>query len=481
MSIDSLEKFKLKHWLVDPINSTITSDDGETKKLERRLIRVLQALAIAKEQTLSKEALLEEVWAGKVVSDETISVAISGLRKALGCNAKSPIFIATITGFGFRLLPKVEQIQTELSSLAADKHIVGKPKRVQFTIAASIIVIFSVVWIYFAKPKYDYNAVPQNLLANEQYAKAIFLIQQPDRESLAQGEELLASLYEQMPNDPHVINAYGKSILFQVNWQGSTTERDQVLEQAKSIFNQGYAIAPQFADLLMQLGLIAIYQSNVIMAERYLRESIQIAPKDPLSHKLYASMAIALGDTEAALHHIQVHRNLSPKEYSAENIAWVYNMSKEYDKAISELAKLKAINPNSISYHTAGLKLYENMGDEKTAYQHYRANFELVGYSEQELRAADSAFNQGGLKQLNAWLANVKKEKLNIGQYWPPISTARYHITAGEYDKAMKNLEKAVADNNNLILWLNVDPKYQPLKSNPQFQRIIKQLRLPKE
>ena len=60
MSIDSLEKFKLKHWLVDPINSTITSDDGETKKLERRLIRVLQALAIAKEQTLSKEALLEE-------------------------------------------------------------------------------------------------------------------------------------------------------------------------------------------------------------------------------------------------------------------------------------------------------------------------------------------------------------------------------------------------------------------------------------
>ena len=78
-------------------------------------MHLLVALASAPEQQLSKEQLLEVVWKDKVVSDETLSVAISHLRKALGCNAKKPVYIETISGYGFRLLVPSEPNGTYLS------------------------------------------------------------------------------------------------------------------------------------------------------------------------------------------------------------------------------------------------------------------------------------------------------------------------------------------------------------------------------
>ena len=62
---------------------------GEVTPLEPRLATLLTSLASRKGDLVTKEMLLEEVWEGAVVSDDSIAQAVSRLRKILGDDPKS--------------------------------------------------------------------------------------------------------------------------------------------------------------------------------------------------------------------------------------------------------------------------------------------------------------------------------------------------------------------------------------------------------
>ncbi len=131
-----------------------------------------------------------------------------------------------------------------------------------------------------------------------------------------------------------------------------------------------------------------------------------------------------------------------------------------------------------MNYHSSALRLYENMGDETTAFKHYLLAFTAAGYGTDELAEARAQFAQGGLRQLNLWLATAKNEQRDIGQYHPPIASARYFAAAGDAERALDYLEQAYAQDEYLLLWLNSDPKYQSLHGHPRFIQLLEKLGL---
>lgn len=73
--------------------------DGAELRLGGRAFDVLAALASAAGVTLSKGELLDTVWPGTIVGENTLQVQISALRKLLGED-----WIVTIPGRGYRLV-----------------------------------------------------------------------------------------------------------------------------------------------------------------------------------------------------------------------------------------------------------------------------------------------------------------------------------------------------------------------------------------
>lgn len=71
--------------------------DGQPAVLGARAFDVLMVLAERRHQLVSKQALLELVWPGVVVEENSIQVQVSSLRKLLG-----PQAITTIPGRGYR-------------------------------------------------------------------------------------------------------------------------------------------------------------------------------------------------------------------------------------------------------------------------------------------------------------------------------------------------------------------------------------------
>ena len=77
---------------------------GETVPLTPRVFNLLLALIENRERVLTKEELLETVWADCLVEESNLSQSIFVLRKALGDSPPNPRFIRTIPAQGYRFI-----------------------------------------------------------------------------------------------------------------------------------------------------------------------------------------------------------------------------------------------------------------------------------------------------------------------------------------------------------------------------------------
>ena len=100
-------KLRIGDWTVDPAADQI-SRDGAVVRVEARTMRLLLCLADRAGQVVSIDELLNEVWAGVIVTPDSVYQAVTSLRRLLGDDPKQPAYIATVPRRGYRLIAAVE-------------------------------------------------------------------------------------------------------------------------------------------------------------------------------------------------------------------------------------------------------------------------------------------------------------------------------------------------------------------------------------
>ncbi len=112
--------FEVGEWRVEPRRHRIVGAEGE-KRLDPRLIDVLIELARAGGEVVTRDELLNAVWKDTFVSENTLSQAVSRLRRALGDSSREPRFIETISRSGYRLVAPVSfEIEQRLAAAAEE-------------------------------------------------------------------------------------------------------------------------------------------------------------------------------------------------------------------------------------------------------------------------------------------------------------------------------------------------------------------------
>jgi TolB-like protein/DNA-binding winged helix-turn-helix (wHTH) protein len=109
-------------WRVDAAREEI-SKDGVTVKLERRAMQLLLCLAEQPGQVLSVEQLLDRVWAGVVVTPDSVYQAVASLRRILGDDTKDPTYIANIPRRGYSLMAPVVAVVEPLNVATDDRPV----------------------------------------------------------------------------------------------------------------------------------------------------------------------------------------------------------------------------------------------------------------------------------------------------------------------------------------------------------------------
>lgn len=108
MSQSPPDAFNLGAWRVIPASNTLYRDDTQVQ-LEPKVMELLQYLAKNAGNTVTREQLFEALWAGVIVTDDTLTQAVIKLRKALGDDARNPHYIQTVPKRGYRLCVAVNQ------------------------------------------------------------------------------------------------------------------------------------------------------------------------------------------------------------------------------------------------------------------------------------------------------------------------------------------------------------------------------------
>ena len=116
---------------------TVTGPDG-TITLEPKVMAVLRVLSAMAPAVVSRESLIEQVWGGESGGDESLSRAVSLLRKALGDRRGQQNYIETIPRRGYRLVAAVSPIENvALQTMAARA---GR-SRLSWMVTAGLVVI----------------------------------------------------------------------------------------------------------------------------------------------------------------------------------------------------------------------------------------------------------------------------------------------------------------------------------------------------
>jgi DNA-binding winged helix-turn-helix (wHTH) protein len=74
---------------------------------------VLVALVRRTGRLVTKKELLDQVWPDAFVEEGILTVHVSSLRKVLGDVRRSPVYIETVSGFGYRFIAQLRDGSTD--------------------------------------------------------------------------------------------------------------------------------------------------------------------------------------------------------------------------------------------------------------------------------------------------------------------------------------------------------------------------------
>jgi TolB-like protein/DNA-binding winged helix-turn-helix (wHTH) protein len=144
-SMDS--PLRVGDWRVDPRLGEIARD-GRSVRLEARSMRLLVHLAARAGEVVRIDDLLEQVWAGVVVTPDSVYQAVTSLRRSLGDDAKKPAYIATVPRLGYRMVARVEPWRDAPAPAAVARGDV-RWRRVGAAAAVAAVLAGTLAWATF--------------------------------------------------------------------------------------------------------------------------------------------------------------------------------------------------------------------------------------------------------------------------------------------------------------------------------------------
>lgn len=110
---------------------------------------LLLALARRAPNVVTSGELMNEVWAGRVVNDETVAKRVELVRGALGDDSREARYIAVVRGRGYRVIAAVEAVD-ERSAVAPQPATLASPQRsrrlLPIALAALLIAAAAGAW-----------------------------------------------------------------------------------------------------------------------------------------------------------------------------------------------------------------------------------------------------------------------------------------------------------------------------------------------
>ncbi len=474
-----LRRFRIGSWRVDPVTCTLIGSRG-TVRIEHKAMQVLAYLAAHADEVVSRDELLSAVWPDVAVTDHVLTVAISGLRKALGDDARAPSFVVTVPRRGFRLIASVEALPEE--SLDADR----RPWKEMVALAVTIALVAGLITLRLRGSEERHSRLGSTASpapASTRAAEVAYSKGRLHLERAENGDVGLAFRYFERAAaaDASFAPAWsGMAICYLLNPGELDKSRSEAYKAASSFARRAQALDPMLTETLAALGALAFrYEWRWGAAESLLRQALESDPEAILAHQWYAELLSATGRHDAAEAVMRKAIALDPLAPSLRyGLAWVLFAARRYDDSLTVLASLTPTERQRAGYHWMRFDIEERRGNESVAIDAYLRGLISFGYDPKAVLALERDAQARGIDVLHRWRLEHAIELFS----GPTVSLgwlAAVHLALGERARALELLEQACARREPFVTWIAVDPRFDGLRHDPRFIAMVARLARP--
>jgi TolB-like protein len=208
------------------------------------------------------------------------------------------------------------------------------------------------------------------------------------------------------------------------------------------------------------------------VAEHHYRRMRELSPQESEGLMLYSFFLAAMGRADEALTAAAQCLEREPSNaYCREYYGWQAVRLRRYDEGEAYYRALAAQGETPRYAHASLWRIHAARGRHDEAVQ-AAARFYNASDRPDVAQALIAGFTDGGYKVAMRRGADALAGPPD-GRYVLPMSIARMYAEAGDHQAALDWIERGYADRDTLLVYLNVEEYWDPLRADPRFQSIL--------
>ena len=208
-------------------------------------------------------------------------------------------------------------------------------------------------------------------------------------------------------------------------------------------------------------------------AEQNFLKAIALKPNYATAHHWYGELLTTAARFAEGIAQLEMAQQLDPLSLAINaDLAAAYFYAREYDRSENELEHLLDLNPSFIRGRVLLAKVWEQKSEYSKAVEMLRSVAELSGNDPVTVAALAHALAVAGQPgEANAIVADLQRSTGR--QYISAGSIATIYIGLGSKELAFEWLDKAFENRDIELVWLKVNPIFDPLRPDPRFKKLL--------
>jgi serine/threonine-protein kinase len=250
---------------------------------------------------------------------------------------------------------------------------------------------------------------------------------------------------------------------------------------AKEAAQRALQIEPALSDALATLGSVHFwYEWDWRAAEAAFARATECSTCCEEPHIKYGFYLAAMKRHREAIDRVRNALKLDPVSPSVNGtLAWQYYWASEFDRAAEQALSTLELDAASVPARLCLGLVHLHLGRVQHAIDHLEGAICLTGRMPNCVSVLGCAYAAAGRTD-DARAALGEMQALSDIMYVSPRSIAVVHAWLGEVDGALDWLERAYSERAAWMSFLNVDPMWTPLRAEPRFQTVVREMGFPR-
>jgi adenylate cyclase len=221
------------------------------------------------------------------------------------------------------------------------------------------------------------------------------------------------------------------------------------------------------------------YDWDFAGAEREFKRALELNPNNADIHHDYAHYLMAMGRVAESEAESKRAVTLDPMgDVLSSCLCWHSFAARDYDQSIRQAERFLSSNGDDpFELTTIGWDYQQKRMPEQAITKFKRA-VEITKDDSFYLAVLGQGYAMAGNRQEAEKILQTLSDRATKS-YVSPFDLALIHAALGEKDKAFLLLDKAVAERSTFVVYSKWEPRLNPLRSDPRFTKMLKQIGLP--